>query len=92
MALPTPLAKDFDVSLMKDRPAILAVFRPTDSRYEFNVLMDKADRARVGSSISPAYQVHQAKTGDLGRYIDSEVLEVARRLATAMADKITAGA
>jgi hypothetical protein len=91
MALPTPVDKDFDVSPLPDRPGVLAVFRPTDSHFVFTVVTDPADRARVGP-ISPAYQVHHRRTGDLGGYASAEALKVAQRRATVIAEKILRGA
>jgi hypothetical protein len=90
MSIPTPFDKDFEVSPVADRPAITVVFRPTDSQYTFSIVTDRMERTRVGP-ISPASQVQHRKTGDLGKYVDSEVLEVARRLAAAMATKILSG-
>jgi hypothetical protein len=86
----SPLDRDFGISLLPDRPAIAVIFRPTNSHYEFGVVTDREERARVGP-ISPSYKVRHQKTGDLGPYSDSEVLDVAVRLASATAEKILRG-
>jgi hypothetical protein len=88
MSLKTPTAKDFQLSPLPERPGVLAVFTPTDSHYVFTILTDPGERARVGSLLSPEYQLHHKGTGDIGDYVGSEVLEVARGLALAMARKL----
>ena len=90
MPIPVPRADDFEVSSLPDRPGVLAVFKPTNSHYVFTIVTDKVERDRVGP-ISPVYQVHHWNTGDLGGYMSADVLEVARRLALAMADEILKG-
>jgi hypothetical protein len=68
----------------------LAVFLPTNTHYVFTVVTDKAERARVGL-LSAAYQVHHRGTGDTGGYAGADVLELARTLALAQAQKVLSG-
>jgi hypothetical protein len=68
-----PNEKDFDVEI--NEGYVEVIFRPTKSHYSFAVLAD-----RRGLSQSP--DVRHAKTGDTGEYMESEVRDMAFRLAS----------
>jgi hypothetical protein len=63
---------------------VSVVFTPTDSHYDFRFLADPEDIAEFGL-LSGDVMVRHGKTGDTGKYIESELLSEARRLAEKVA-------
>jgi hypothetical protein len=78
LGMKSPMDVDFVVT-RKDG-GVHAVFKPTDSHYDFRFLADAEDIARFGP-LSSDVIVRHGKTGDTGEYIESEVLSAAKRLA-----------
>ena len=74
-----PTENDFEIKVAS---GVEAIFKPTNSHYSFNRLVDEKDIARFGP-ISPARVRHAGPTGDTGDYDSADVEAMAPRLASA---------
>lgn len=83
-----PMDADFTVT-PKDG-SVRVVFAPTESYYDFSFLVDAEDIEKFGP-LSPVPHVRHAKTGDTGKYVESEVQSAAHRLAVKGREHITDG-
>jgi hypothetical protein len=77
-----PTENDFEINVASG--GVEAIFKPTNSHYSFNRLVDEKDIARFGP-ISPARVRHAGPTGDTGDYDSADIEAMALRLASAAA-------
>ena len=75
-----PVGNDFEVTVTG--AGVEVIFKPTNSHYSYNRLVDDRDIARFGP-ISPARVRHAGRTGDTGDYSSADVEAMALRLAAA---------
>ena len=71
---------DFDIKVLE--AGVTAIFKPTNSHYSFNRLVEPDDIARFGP-LSPNARIrHGGPTNDTGDYDSDQVQEMAYRLAS----------
>ena len=74
-----PTENDFEINVASG--GVEAIFKPTNSHYSFNRLVDEKDIARFGP-ISAARVRHAGPTGDTADYSSGDVEAMALRLAS----------
>jgi hypothetical protein len=72
-----PTQSDFIVEVKEGYVSV--IFKPSDSEYNFDRLVDPEDIARFGPLSSP--NVRHGNTGDTGDYPSEEVAQMAHSLA-----------
>ena len=89
MALPQPLENEFEDPVPLPEGAVSVLFRPTQTRYVFTIVIDRAERGQVGA-LAPGCLVDREGTS-CGDYDEAEVEKAARERALPLAEKITRG-
>jgi hypothetical protein len=82
-------ASNFRVTVRSDLPSVSVLYRPTQRRYIYTAVADRAERSLCGS-LAPGFCVDR-DGADIGRYDDSEIQRRARKLALAAAEKAFRG-
>ena len=59
------------------------LFRPTNSHYLFRVIADAKQKPRVGAKPAPDIELHTGTPGDPKAYVESEIFDMSRQLASA---------
>ena len=75
-----PRESDFEIKVTG--AGVEAIFKPTNSHYSYNRLIDEKDIARFGP-ISHARVRHAGPTGDTAEYDSADAEAMALRLASA---------
>jgi hypothetical protein len=75
-----PIESEFEINVVG--AGVEAIFKPTQSHYSYNRLVNEKGIARFGP-ISPARVRHAGPTGDTADYDPADVEAMALRLASA---------
>jgi hypothetical protein len=78
-----PAATDFDVVVQVGRRTVSVLFRPTNSHYLFRIVPDASAKPRVGTKLAPHIELHTGTPGDPKPYVESEIFDMSRQLASA---------
>jgi hypothetical protein len=78
-----PAATDFDVVVQVGRRTVSVLFRPTNSHYLFRIVTDANAKPRVGTKGAPDIELHTGAPGDPKTYVESEIFDMSRQLASA---------
>jgi hypothetical protein len=78
-----PAATDFDVVVQVGRRTVSVLFRPTNSHYLFRIVTDANAKPRVGTKPAPDIELHTGTPGDPKSYVESEIFDMSRQLASA---------
>jgi hypothetical protein len=76
---------DFDIKLSE--AGVTAIFKPTNSHYSFNRLVEPRDVAQYGPLSPDARVRHAGPTGDTGDYDSRQVQQMAFVLASLAAKR-----